>query len=403
MDMSRLLSSRSREVDASGIRRVSDLAKSMPGAVNLSIGQPDFAVPEAIKDAAVAAIRNNQNGYTANPGLDPLRAKIAERLGHELGWSVAAPGKPGRSGLIVTGGTSGAILLACLAVLSPGDEIIVPDPYFIIYPQIAAMCGARAVLCDTYPDFRMTAERIERLITPRTKMVLLNSPGNPSGVVMSSAEVRAVWELCRARNVLLLSDEIYDEFCFSEARTERPVSGGPGLPADRGLCPSPARVEGAEEGVLLVRGFGKTWGCTGWRLGYAAGPMAVIEAMIKFQQHTFVCAPTPLQHGVIAALDHPMDEVVERYQARRDRVMAALSPHTRVQSPGGAYYAFVEVPERLGMTAQQFCDRLIEDQVLVIPGNVFSRRDTHFRLSFACEDGKLARGLDVIARRLQGR
>ena len=404
MNHARLLSARSQAVDASGIRRVSDLAKRIPDAINLSIGQPDFPVPEAVKRAAVEAIAENRNGYSPNPGLDSLRARLAERLGDEVGWAVAAPGTAGRAGeagLLITAGTSGAILLACLAVLDAGDEIVIPDPYFVIYPQIAAMCGARAVLCDTYPDFRMTAERVEPLLTPRTKMVLLNSPGNPSGVVLSTGEVRDLLDLCAARGILLLSDEIYDEFTFSEARTELPHRVGRGMTPGRLLCPSPARAPGAEEHVLLVRGFGKTYGCTGWRLGYAAGPAAVIEAMVRFQQHTFVCAPTPLQHGVLAALDTPVDAIVDHYQRRRDRVVAKLGGLAEVAVPGGAYYAFVRVPERLG-PARAFADRLVEDKVLVIPGEVFSARDTHFRLSFACDDARLDRGLDLIAARLRG-
>lgn len=403
MDTARLLGQRSRAVDASGIRRVSDLAKTIPDVINLSIGQPDFAVPDPIKNAAIEAIRTDRNGYTPNPGLDPLRVRIAERLGHELGWSVQAPGHAGTSGLLITAGTSAAILLACLAVLDPGDEVIIPDPYFIIYPQIAAMCGAKAVLCDTYPNFRMTAERVERLITPKTKMVMINSPGNPSGVVLTTRECTDLLELCRRRNLLLLSDEIYDEFTFRAHRTERPRSAGPGLAADRTLCPSPARLAGSEDAVLLVRGFGKTYGCTGWRLGYAAGPAPIIDSMIKFQQHTFVCAPTPLQHGVLAALEHPMDQIVDLYEQRRDLALRILGPHAQVPEPGGAYYAFVEVPKRLGQTAQQFCDGLIADRVLVIPGNVFSPRDTHFRVSLACETTRLEKGLGIIARHLAGR
>jgi aminotransferase len=399
MDISRLLAPRMSRIDASGIRRVSDLAKTMPGAINLSIGQPEFPVPESIKRAAVDAILADKNGYTANPGLDTLREAIAERLKADIGWQVAAPGvgaSAGAPGLMITSGTAGALLLACMAVLGPGDEFIIPDPYFVMYPYLAEMCDAKAVPCDTYPDFRMTAARVERLITPRTKAVLLNSPGNPSGVVTSSEECRELLELCRKRNILLISDEIYDEFTFKESQTEVFADGS------RSACPSPCRVKGSHEDVLLIRGFGKTYGCTGWRLGYAAGPAALIEQMVKLQQYTFVCAPTPLQWGVLAALKTDMSAQVEVYQSRRDRVMEMLAAHTEVATPGGAFYAFPKVPERLKMTAQEFAEAAIAEKVLVIPGGVFSQRDTHLRLSFAVADEQLDRGLDVLAKLMRG-
>ncbi len=398
MDIDRLLAPRMKHIDASGIRRVADLAKSMPGAINLSIGQPDFPVPEPIKRAAIDAIASNRNAYTANPGLDALRSAIARRLQTDIGWTVQAPGvtQGGSSdadapGLMITSGTAGALLLVCMALLGPGDEFIIPDPYFVMYPYLAAMCDARAVVCDTYPDFRLTAERVAPLITPRTKAVLYNSPGNPSGVVGTSRECRDLLDLCRARNVLLISDEIYDEFTFSESRTE-PFADGRGLG-----CPSAARLPGAERDVLLIRGFGKTYGCTGWRLGYAAGPAPLIEQMVKLQQYTFVCAPTPLQWGVLAALETDMSAQVGVYEARRNRVVQRLSKVTEVATPGGAFYAFPKVPARLGLTAQQFAERAIAEQVLIIPGGVFSQRDTHLRLSFAVADAQLDRGLDILA------
>ncbi|MGD9688901.1 MAG: pyridoxal phosphate-dependent aminotransferase [Phycisphaerales bacterium] len=398
MDIQRLLAPRMCRIDASGIRRVSDLAKSMPGAINLSIGQPEFPVPETVKSAAIEAIRSDRNAYTANPGLDVLRTAIARRLRLDIGWTAQAPEvSTARAdpGLMITSGTAGALLLACMAVLGPGDEFIIPDPYFVMYPYLAEMCEARAVRCDTYPDFRMTAERVERVMSPRTKAVLFNSPGNPTGVVGSMDDCRELLELCRRKNVLLISDEIYDEFTFSESRTDRFADGS------RPACPSPARLPGASDDVLLIRGFGKTYACTGWRLGYAAGPAALIEQMVKLQQYTFVCAPTPLQWGVLAALDVDMGPQVATYERRRDRVVAALSSVTEVASPGGAFYAFPRVPERLRMTGQQFAERAIAEKVLVIPGGVFSGdpkspRDSHLRLSFAVADEQLERGLEVL-------
>ncbi|MEO1008189.1 MAG: pyridoxal phosphate-dependent aminotransferase [Planctomycetota bacterium] len=388
MDVARLISDRARSVDASGIRRIFQLGAQLDDPINLSIGQPDFPVPEPIKRAAIEAIEHDQNGYTPTTGVPELREAILEWLAVDLGWSFA-----GDAELLITSGTSGALFLAFLALLGPGDEAIIPDPYFVMYPHAATMCGGRAVRCDTYPDFRMTAERVEPLITERTKLVLYNAPSNPCGVVGSKDECRELLDLCRRRNVLLISDEIYDEFTFADAqadRTVRPDADG----RHRGRCASPARFEDAENDVLIIRGFGKTYGVTGWRMGYAAGPAEIVQQIAKFQQYTYVCAPSIAQHGCIAAMGVDMAPIVEQYRQRRDRLVDEISRWTEVRSPGGAFYLFPRVPE--GMTGTAFVERAIERSLLVIPGDFFSDRDTHFRLSFAASESTIDRGISVL-------
>ena len=380
----RLLSRRVLDMDASGIRRAFELGARLKDPINLSIGQPHYPVPEVMKEAAIEAIREDRNGYSLSGGIDALDAVIRDHLRHDVGWDPEDPD----IGVIVTSGTSGALLLSALALLDAGDEAIIPDPWFVIYPQLGPLTGGRMVACDTYPDFRMTAERIEPLITERTKFVLLNSPGNPTGVVLDDGEVEAIAELCRARGVQLISDEIYDEFVF------------PGSARPDGTCPSPARYD---DRALLIRGFGKTYGCTGWRMGYAAGPNWLIDQMRKLQQFTFVCAPTPLQWGVMPAFEHDNTAQIQAYARRRDRVVEVLSPHTRINPPGGTFYAFFEVPEALGIDAATFVERAVERRVLLVAGGVFSDRDTHVRLSFAVEEAVLEEGLAVIADMLQGR
>ncbi len=390
MDFNEFFSDRARAIDTSGIRRIFHLGAHMTDPVNLSIGQPDFPVPDAIKRATIDAIENDKNGYTLTQGIDELQSAIASHLKEDLGWDV--PG--GDASILVTGGTSGALLLASLATLGPGDEAIIPDPYFVLYPSLPVMCGATPVLCDTYPDFRMTAERVEPLITERTKYVLVCSPSNPCGVVNSRQECEDLLDLCRRKNVLLISDEIYDEFTFPEyCDTE----------SGRKQSASPARFPGANEDVLVVRGFGKTYGCTGWRMGYVAGPPALVEQIAKMQQYSFVCAPSIAQWGCVAAFGVDQTETVLRYEKRRDMVLDALREHTTVATPGGAFYVYPEVPEELGITAQQFVERGIEKNVLTIPGNVFSQRDTHFRISYATEESKLAKGIEILCDLLQGK
>ncbi|MFM7259627.1 MAG: pyridoxal phosphate-dependent aminotransferase, partial [bacterium] len=186
LDVHRLLSRRAQSIDASGIRKVFDLAAHLKDPINLSIGQPDFPVPDSLKRAAIRAIEENRNGYTQTQGCPELLGAIWRRRGNEVGWN---PDPAHGLSAIVTSGTSGGLVLGMMCLLDAGDEAIVPDPYFVMYPQLAALTGGKIVLCDTYPDFRMTADRIEPLITPRTKAVLVNSPGNPTGVVLSSREL----------------------------------------------------------------------------------------------------------------------------------------------------------------------------------------------------------------------
>lgn len=383
LDFTSMISARSRSIDASGIRRVFDLGARLKDPINLSIGQPDFPVPDSMKDAAIAAIRANRNGYTVTQGVPELRARIAARLLADVGWSLPSESME----LVVTSGTSGGLVLAFMALLDPGDEAIMPDPYFVMYPQLGKMIGSRSILCDTYPDFRMTAERVESLITDRTKILLVNSPANPTGVVLNSRELHDLVDLCESRGIVLISDEIYDEFTYPEGLED-------------GKFPSPARFS---ENVLLIRGFGKSYGCTGWRLGYAAGPKPIIEEIAKLQQYTYVCAPSMAQWGAIESFDFDLSPIVDSYRERRDLVVNTLGKVTDVAFPGGAFYAFVKVPEKMGETATQFVERAISKSVLVIPGGVFSRRDTHFRLSYAAPPEKLKKGVEILAELLSGR
>jgi aspartate/methionine/tyrosine aminotransferase len=269
-----------------------------------------------------------------------------------------------------------------LATVGPGDEVVIPDPYFVMYKHLVNLAGATPVFVDTYPDFTVTAERLEAALTDRTKLVLFNTPSNPTGVVATQQVCKEVVELCERRDVLLVSDEIYDEFCYE--KTER--DGGT-------YCPSPLSNS---PNALLLRGYSKTYGMTGWRLGYAAGPRPVIEQMTKLQQYSFVCAPSMVQAAGALALGVDMSQHVSAYERKRDRVVERLGPHYHLTTPGGAFYAFPEVPAKLGLTGTQFVEKAVENNLLIIPGGVFSQRDTHFRLSYACDDAMLDRGLDVL-------
>lgn len=400
MDRRRIISTRAQSLDVQGIRRIFEQAASLNDPINLTIGQPDFPVPDAVKRAACDAINSDRNGYTITRGIPELRSRIVSHLRADLGWDVAenlaTHEDPERPSVFVTSGTSGALVLCALSMLNPGDEMIIPDPWFVLYPALAKVVGATAVPCDTYPDFKLTAERVEPLITERTKFVICVSPGNPTGVTMTAKECRDLLDLCRSRGVVLISDEIYDEFAFTEALDPNPERGR------KHACPSPARFDGAERDVVVIRGFGKTYACTGWRMGYVCGPGWLVSEMVKMQQYTYVCAPSMAQWACREAFDVDPRPMVEVYEKRRDMVIDALGDVCEIFRPGGAFYCFIRIPERLGMNGEAFVKKMIEKNVLVIPGGVFSRQDTHFRLSFAVEETRLRKGLELLRETLAG-
>jgi aspartate aminotransferase/aminotransferase len=367
----RWIADRMRLVESSGIRKVFELARSLKDPVNLSIGQPDFDVPGPVKAAAHAAIDAGANGYTVTQGIPELRTKILADIRKRYPHADRE--------LFITSGTSGGLVLALLATVNPGDEVIVFDPYFVMYPHLVALAGGTTVYVDTEPDFGIDVDRVRAAITPRTKAILVNSPANPTGRVLPRQTLKDLALLVRQRDVLLLSDEVYRAFCYDEP-----------------FC-SPAEFN---DDVLVFDGFSKSYAMTGWRLGFAHGPRRLIEELIKLQQFTFVCAPSMVQHAGIAAWDCDVSAFVEAYRRKRDRVCDGLSHYYEVVRPEGAFYAFPRAPR--GGTASDFVAEAIRNNLLLIPGNVFSRHDTHFRLSYAADDRTLDRGLEILQRLARG-
>jgi aspartate aminotransferase/aminotransferase len=366
----RWIAERMRSIEGSGIRKIFEMGRSLADPVNLSIGQPDFDVPDPVKAAAHAAIDAGANGYTLTQGIPDLREKIEADVRARLG-------QPGRAAF-VTSGTSGGISLALCATVNPGDEVVLFDPYFVSYPHLVALAGGTSVRLDTYPDFELNIDRIRAALTPRTKAILFNSPGNPTGRVYSRAAVRDLALLARERGILLMSDEVYRAFCYDAPFV------------------SPAEFN---EDVLVFDGFSKSCGMTGWRLGFAHGPRRLVEEMVKLQQFTFVCAPSIVQHAGVVAWDHDLSDVVARYRAKRDRMVAGLRERYDLGRPEGAFYLFPRAP---GGNGTAFVTEAVRHGLLLIPGGVFSRRDSHFRLSYAADDATLDRGIDLLNRLARG-
>ncbi len=402
-DPQRFITDRLHAMDASGIRRVFDLGAKLVNPINLSIGQPDFDVPQEIKQTAINAINAGHNRYTVTQGQAALRERIHQHLNEELPhWDLQ-----NQSASLVTSGVSGGLLLTLMTCVGPGDEVLIPDPYFVMYKHLVTLAGATPVYVDTYPDFQLTAKRLTPHITPRTKLLLFNSPSNPTGVVASDETCREMVQLAQQHNFLILSDEIYDEFCYE--KISRPPGSSPAPGSSSGSspgqnakkrCPSPADHS---QNIILLRGYSKTYGMTGWRLGYAVGPRPIIEQMTKLQQYSFVCAPSMVQEAGITALDVDMQQHIDAYQLKRDHVVKRLSGHYELTTPGGAFYAFPKVPEHLGLTGGQFVERAVDKGMLLIPGNVFSNQDTHFRISYACDSDMLNRGLDLLVELAKGK
>ena len=366
--MKDIIADRTKLIDASGIRKVFALGATLDDPVNFSIGQPDFDVPEALKEVAIKAIRAGQNSYSQTAGDEILKERIAERVSKEYGWENPA--------VLVVSGVSGGLLLAFLSLVNPGDEVIVPDPYFVMYKHLVNMLGGKCVFVDSYPDFKLPVEKIADAITDKTKMIILNSPCNPTGMVYSEDQVKAVAEIAAEKDILVLTDEIYERFCYD------------------GECPSIAKYY---EKSLVLHGFSKSHAMTGWRLGYVAAHESlkdVIEQMTKIQQYTFVCAPTPFQKAALAALDYDVSDLVDAYRKKRDLLYDGLRDTFELVKPLGAFYAFVKAPD--GATASAFVGKAIANNVLIIPGNVFSEKDTHFRISYATTDEKIRQGVEIL-------
>lgn len=368
--MNRWIADRTKSFDSSGIRKVFDLASQMKNPINLSIGQPDFDVPETVRAACIDAIQHRKNGYALTQGMPVLRERIQSQVDHDYGHADRK--------VFISSGTSGGLVLAMLSLVNPGDEVIIFEPYFVMYESLVKLAGGVPVLIDTYPSFRIDVNKVADAITPRTKLILLNSPANPTGYVASPAEIQGLAELAARHDVALISDEIYRLFCYDDEFV------------------SPARYN---DRTIVIDGFSKSHAMTGWRVGFVHGPNEVIQTMLKLQQYTFVCAPQPMQWAAAAALEVDMSQHVAAYRRKRDLIYDGLADLYETTRPGGAFYIFPQTPFGTGA---EFVTRAIAENLLVIPGNIFSRRDTHFRISYAADDDVIQRGVEVL-RRLAGK
>ena len=367
MNYDELLAPAAKAMRPSGIRKFFDLAADMPHCISLGVGEPDFKTPWSVRDAGIRSLELGRTKYTANSGLKELRGEICNYLQRRFDLHYK------EENVLVTVGGSEAIDLTIRAVVQPGDEVIIPEPCFVCYEPITQLTGGVPVHIATRAEdqFRLTADQLRAAITPRTKLLIFPYPNNPTGAVMSAAEMEEIAAVLRETNVLVLSDEIYSELTYGLARHV-----------------SIASLPGMAERTIVVNGFSKSYAMTGWRLGYAAGPAPLVKVMTKIHQSCIMSAPTTSQYAAITALrqcDDQIEMMRDEYNRRRRYVVKALNDMgLTCFEPRGAFYVFPSI-QISGLTSSEFCEQLLrEKEVAIIPGSAFGASgEGYARISYA--------------------
>ena len=368
MDYQKLLSPTVVGIKPSGIRKFFDIASTMDGVISLGVGEPDFPTPWEIRKAGILSLESGKTRYTSNRGLEALREEIGRYVERKYGVSYDA-----KSEILVTVGGSEAIDACIRAIASPGDEIIIPQPSYVCYEPITALCGCKPVIIETKAEnsFRLTPEELQAAITPRTKALILPYPCNPTGAIMEKEDLEAIAKILRDTNILVISDEIYAELTFGDKSHT-----------------SIASVEGMQERTVLINGFSKTFSMTGWRLGYACGPKPIMEQITKIHQFAIMCAPTTSQYAAIEALrngDEAVAAMREEYDMRRRLIVGGFNKlGLSCREPKGAFYAFPSI-RSTGMSSEEFCEKLLySEKVAVVPGTAFGESGEGFVRASYC-------------------
>lgn len=355
----------------SGIRLFTNMAREIPDCAMLTIGEPDLDTPQPIKDAAWAALREGHTHYAPNQGLPALRQAVAD---YETGrGNKTLPGQ-----VLITVGSSQALFTALLGILNPGEEVIVPVPAFSLYETIVTIAGGRVVPLDvTQTGFQITPQALNRLITPRTKAIILNSPNNPTGVVLNEKSLAAVKEAVLGKPIFVISDNVYHLLSY-------------------GPCPDLSLDEELKQQLILCQSFSKPYAMTGWRLGYLVCPEYVMDRLLLLSAGTIAAVPTFLQEAGLAALKEDVGPMREIYRRRRDYVTGRLTAMgLEYPEPEGAFYVFADI-KKFGMTSDEFCTRLIrEGKLAAVPGSCFGV-EGFLRLSYCYAEEELKKGLDRL-------
>ena len=356
-----------RNIKPSGIRKFFDILDEMDDVISLGVGEPDFTTPWHIRNAGIYSLEKGKTWYTSNAGLPQLREEICRYQSRRFGVEYSP-----KNEVVVTVGGSEAIDLTIRALINSGDEVLIPEPSFVCYYPLTLMAGGTPVTLPTRMenDFKVTPEQIRAAISPRTKLLILPYPNNPTGAVMSREDLEKIAEVLRDTNIVVLSDEIYGELTYGQHHV------------------SVASVPGLKERTMLVGGFSKAYAMTGWRLGYVCGPRALMGYIHKIHQFAIMCAPTTSQYAAIEALkngDEDIERMTSEYDMRRRFIIDGLKKAgLKCFEPKGAFYVFPSIKES-GLSSEQFCERLLfEKKVATVPGNAFgSSGEGHIRISYS--------------------
>ncbi|WP_339212251.1 aminotransferase [Aeribacillus sp. FSL K6-3256] len=368
----------------SGIRKFFDLAANMEGVISLGVGEPDFVTPWNVREACILSLEQGFTSYTANAGLYELREKISEYLfkRFDLQYDPAEE-------IIVTVGASQAIDIAFRSIINSGDEVLIIEPCFVSYAPLVTLAGGKPVSVSTFgeEEFKVNPKILEKYITSKTKAIMICTPNNPTGTVLSKKELEAVAQIAKRYDLLVVADEIYAELCYEDEYVSMPS------------------IEGMKERTILISGFSKGFAMTGWRLGYIAADRVFARAMLKVHQYSIMCAPTMAQYAALEALENDEDVLYMRksYQRRRNYIIQSLNEAGLFcHMPGGAFYAFPSI-KSTGLSSEEFAERLLlEEKVAVVPGNVFGQSgEGYIRCSYASSMEQLQEAMKRIKRFVQ--
>lgn len=368
IDYSKILSSKVSEIKPSGIRKFFDIAEQMKDVVSLGVGEPDFQTPWHIRSEAITSLEKGKTRYTSNSGLIKMREEIAAL--NERKYNIKYDPK---TEILVSVGGSEAIDMVIRAIVEPGDEVIIPQPSYVCYEPITVLSGGVPVIIETKAEneFKVTPDELRKAISPKTKLLILPYPCNPTGAIMNRRDLEALAEVLRETNILVLSDEIYSELTFGN---EKHVSI--------------ASIDGMWERCVVVNGFSKAYSMTGWRLGYAMGPKEIIEQVTKIHQYAIMCAPTTSQYAAIEALrngDEDIARMREEYDMRRRIIVDGFNKlGLTCREPLGAFYAFPCISST-GLSSEEFCEKLLYSKgVAIVPGTAFGKGGEGFVRASYC-------------------
>lgn len=380
LDYSKILSETVQEIKPSGIRKFFDMLDGMRDVIALTVGQPDFVTPWHIRVAAIDSLENGKTYYTSNSGTLELRREISAYSSRRFSLDYAAENE-----IIVTVGGSEAIDLAMRALINPGDEVIIPQPAFVCYGPIASLAGGVPVFVNTKEEnrFKLTKEELLAAITPKTKLLVLPYPNNPTGAIMTREDLEEIAEVLRGTDIMVLSDEIYGELTYGKNHT------------------SIASLDGMRERTIIASGFSKAYAMTGWRLGYTLAPREITKQMLKVHQYAIMCAPTASQFAAVEAMrngDADVERMRAEYNRRRRYLVGGLRGlGIECFDPEGAFYVYPNI-SKFGLSSEEFCEKLLaEGGVAIVPGTAFGECGEGFaRISYAYSVEHISKAIDRI-------